>query len=167
MPKSLFDDDDKVVQITALPDDIDAPTEGECDGTDWSLSIVSPFDLDAAESDRITQRAIGEPSNTEAFGKLNATGILNLFRFYDTDGQPHASEDFAFAEASERGTTLYFARRQGGKSAEDPIVAGDEVSIWEVTTDIAQTPSEDGYRIARIPLAVRRFAKNVIVVAGS
>lgn len=166
MTRTLYDDDDKLAFLDALPDNWNtAPLASDLNaGEDWSLEIVAPFDLDATESARLDQRAIGEPTNTQAFGRKNATGTLDYFRHYD-DGQPDPAKDIVHTVASVPGSVLYLARREGGKPAAEPFAAGDEVSIWEVVVDVTQTPKEEGYRRARAPLAVRRFAKNVIVAA--
>lgn len=166
MPKVIADDDDKVVSLSAMPADWDtAPSAVTLNaGTDWSMLLLAPFDLDATDSDRIPQRAIGEPTNTETFGKRNAAGTLDYFRSY-VDGQPDAATDLVHEAAKVTGTVLYLARREGGKAASEDFAAGDEISIWEVVTGGSQAPKEDGYRRGRVPLAVRRFEKNIIVAA--
>ena len=169
MPKFLSDDDDKLVSLDSMPAEWrTAPTVTElAAGEDWSLKVLAPFDLDTAASDTINQRAIGEPTNTQVFGKRNATGTIDYFRYYDETGQPDPAEDVVHEACKERGNVLYLARREGGKPADEDFAAGDEVSIWECEVDEVQTPKEDGYRRGRAPLTVKRFVKSVTVAAGA
>lgn len=167
--KVIADDDDKVVSLSAMPTDWDtAPTDTDLNaGEDWSMLILAPFELDAGDSDRIAQRAIGEPTNTEAFGRKNATGqTLDYFRMYDA-GQPDATTDLVHEAVKVPGTIIYLARREGGKAASEDFAAGDEISIWECQVDVTKTPKEDGYRRGQVALAVKRFEKNIIVAAGA
>lgn len=165
MTKVIADDDDKCVALDSWPEgardgvEVSIANEGE----DLSLEIVYPFNLDTANSDRLAQRAIGEPSNTEVFTKRNAQGDWIIFRDF-VNGQPNPAGDKAFLLSKERGTHLYLLRREGGKPYEQPFEVGDEVSIWEVEVDQMQTPKDEGYRRAQAPLAVKRHHKPIYIL---
>jgi len=175
MPKTLYDDDDLIVylgdSLDALPADWrTAPAALDLNtGTDWSLHVLAPFDLDVTASATIDQRAVGEPSSTQVFGKRNATGTLDYFRHY-LGGQPHPTNDIVHDKVKVRGSLIVLARREGGKLADlvdQPFVDGDEISIWVAEVDEVQTPKEDGYRRGRAPLTLKQFEKNIIVGGAS
>jgi hypothetical protein len=175
MPKTTYDDDDMIVylgdSLAALPANWrTAPLATELNaGEDWSLHVLAPFDLDVAPSDTIDQRAVGEPSSTQVFGKRNATGTLDYFRHY-LNGQPHPADDIVHNKVNVRGNIIVLARREGGKIAdlvEQPFANGDEISIWVAEVDEVQTPKEDGYRRGRAPLTLKQFEKGIIVGGAS
>lgn len=167
MAKVLYDDDDRLVALDAMPTDWrTAPQVGELnEGVDWSLHVVAPFDLDTQASDTLDQRAIGEPTNTQVLGRRNAGGTLDYFRHYDESGQPDPATDIVHEAVKVRGSMIYLVRREGGKPADELFAVGDEVSIWECEVDEIQTPKEEGYRRGIAPLTVKRFVKSVTVVA--
>lgn len=168
MAKTLYDDDDRLVHLPEMPDNWrTGPAVDDLEGEDWSMHVLAPFDLDTQASGTIDQRAIGEPTNTQVLGRRNAGGTLDYYRHYNEDGQPDPANDIVHNAAKERGSMIYLARREGGKPADAPFAAGDEISIWEVEVDEFQTPKEEGYRRGRAPLTVKRFVKSVIVAAAA
>lgn len=165
--KTMYDDDDRVEVLEALPDNWrTGPAADDVAGQDASLIVLAPFDLDTTASETIPQRAVGEPTTTQTFGRRNASGTVDYFRFYNEDGQPDPTKDWFHTLVKTWGAEVVFVRRQGGKPADMPIVAGDEISIWQCVVDQIQTPKEEGHRIGRAPLIVKHHTPSVIVAAN-
>lgn len=165
--KYLADNDDKLVSLSSAPADINAMTVAEGNGgTDWSMQVMAPLSLGPTGSTKIGQPAIGEPANSETFGKSQSAGELVLFRHFDA-GQPDASAETAYQAAKVKGTTLYLARRTGGKDASDAFAADDEYSYFECITDDPILETGEGWRRVRVPLAITNMALNKVVVSGA
>lgn len=89
-----------------------------------------------------------------AFGSSNYEGSINVVRFLDETGVPDDTEDMLYTAVKEKGTTLWFALREGPVWNTTPA-AKQEVSVFQVITDDPQSPqTREGYIKRRVPLAV-------------
>lgn len=166
--RMLADDDIRVIALPSAPANIDAITVTEA--TDASIEYLSdrllfPLNLDATESDRIPERVLDESSAAQAFGKHNATGEFVAVRSFDA-GQIDDTDD-PLQLMTPRGTLLHVLVRRGGKRATEVFATGDEYDYFLVETDNPINQSGETYHKDRVPLTVKRFAKNKRIVAGS
>lgn len=164
MPKMLADEDDKLVSLTAAPVAKNAVKLTEANANvDWSNQIMADPKLGATGSSKINMPAMGEPRNSETFGKSGAEGEIVAFRYFAT-GQPAPAEETAFQAAMVKGTTLHLLRRTGGKVASAAFAVGDEYNYFKVITDDPILETGEGWRRYRIPLAVADMALNKLIV---
>lgn len=164
--RMLADDDVRVVALPSAPTDINAVTVAEATAVTLeylSDRLLFPLNLDSAESDRIPERVLDESSAAQAFGKHNATGEFVAVRSFDS-GQIDDTDD-PMQLMTPRGTILYVLVRRGGKPATAVFAAGDEYDYFEVETDNPINQSGETYHKDRVPLTVKRFAKNKRIVA--
>ena len=73
--------------------------------------------------------------------------------------------DALFQAMKVRGTRLWIAERNTSKMSADAWEAGDEVSVFEVTTDSWQATDAAGYIKAKIPMQAAAFELNGKVAA--
>lgn len=79
------------------------------------------------------------------FGADNYQGQATVARFYDTDGKPDQVGDATFTAMQEKGTTLFIGVRRGPKW-DAKGATGQQVSVFEVMTDLPQDPQQaSGY----------------------
>lgn len=169
MPKTIADGRILLTALTVKPKDPGKPTVAELKaGKKISGRILkSDYALGAGGSQTITETELCNRGEGQAFGLSTYSGNLSVFRYFDDMGKAAVADDFAWEMMKEKGTQIWLAEREGpveSKEWED----GDEVSIYEVTTDDPQKPQDRfaGYIKRTIPLAVGAAWENVKAVAG-
>lgn len=162
MPKSLADGHRKLTICTTEPADPLNPTPTELNaGIDVSLQVLnSDFTYGPTDSDTIAERALGEGTNSQAYGASNWQFGATFFRSFDeTTGLSVTAEEAGYQAAREKGTILHCYFRENGKEASEAWGAGDEAIFEEVLTDNPQLPSDAGGFIKRrVNGAVQRGA---------
>lgn len=170
MPKTLADGRIRLVALQTAPADPAAPTVTELNaGKELASRILkSDYQLGATGSQTITEVELNKRGEGQAFGLSVYSGQVSPFRYLDQSGKADTEEDYAWELLKEKGTLLYLVEREG-PLAGAPWAEGDEVSVYEVTTDDPQKPSDrySGYIKRTVPLAVGAAWENVTVVAGS
>lgn len=167
--RQVADDHTKVTALAADPEDYENVTidEALAVGNEYlSDQLLSPLNLDATDSDTLDERVLDESSASKIFTKKNAAGDLTFVRQFDESDQIDIADD-KFQDYKERGVTKWLMVRRGGKKATEAWAVGDEYDIFKVETDSPKNASGDGYHKDTVPLAVKQFAKNRFIVAGS
>lgn len=167
--KTMYDDDDKLVILTAAPENKNAVTVAEATNVaniDISMQIRANPTLGATGSEKVNMPAMGESSASETFGKSGAAGQLEAFLYYDENGQIDPVTSTAYEALNGKGTEVWLLRRTGGKPASAALAAGDTYSIFKVVCDDPQPPSDKtGWVRVVIPLAVADMAIEKVIVA--
>ena len=129
------------------------------------MMAMSNFALGAAASESGTDPSVnGEPN--AYFGTSNYEGTLTPFRYLDETGKPVSGEEGLWALISKKGKTVTIALREG-PGWDSEAVAGQEVSIYEGTTDNAQPGDRTGYIKRTVPLAIKKAWLDRTIVAGA
>lgn len=167
-PKTLADGRIKLILLSTKPNDMKAPTVAELTaGKDISCRITkADYRLSATGSETVDGTALCDEAAVNVFGASNFEGTIAPFRYFNPakPGQADAEGDFAFQAFKVKGATLYLVERNTGKKHEEPIEAGDEVSVFEVVPDNWQTPSESGgFQRRIIPLSITKGELNAVV----
>src|SRR5690606_21424867 len=126
--KSMYDDDDKLVILTAAPASKNAVTVAEATNVaniDISLEIRANPTLGATGSGKVNMPAMGESSASEPFDKSAAAGQLEVFLYFDENGQIDPAVSKAYEALNGKGTEVWLLRRTGGKPASAAFAAGD------------------------------------------
>ena len=169
-PRTYADLKRKLTVLTAPPtESLDALTVATLnDGMDASCRVAKDGTrLSASGSETVEDSAICEPNGSTAPGRSNYEAALNIYRFFsDTDkGQADETGDALFQAAKIKGTPLYIVESQTAKDWDEPWEAGDEYSVFAVTTDNWQRPTDQhaGYIKATVPLFVSNAELNGVV----
>ena len=160
---------DKNITMWLLPsgvEDIDAPKVSEISaGSNISQKVFKQDTyLRPTASEAVSEPLLsGDPA--QGYGQDNFEGQLNVGRFYDTDGKPDATLDTLWTAAKAKGTPLTIAMRYGAHWNTAPV-SGQEVSVYEVTTDNPQPPQDlSGFIKRIIPLAVMKASLDVALAS--
>lgn len=169
-PKTLADGRIKLMLLAAKPADMKKPTVSEIKaGKDISCRITkADYRLSATGSETIDGTALCDEAAVTVFGASNFEGSLTPFRYFNPEqpGQHDTEGDYAFQAFKEKGVTLYLVERDTGKKHDEPIEAGDEVSVYEVIPDNWQKVSETGGFSRRlVPLSITKAELNAVVAA--
>lgn len=171
--KTLADGKIKLLILPTRPANIKAPTVLELTATDVidaSCNILkSDYRISAADSQTVEEAALCEEGTAAAWGRSNYEGNVTSFRYFDPlkPGSVDTTGDQVFQALKNKGVTLWLVERETGKTYDQPIEAGDEVSIYEVQADNPQKPGNqtEGY-IKRVhKLTVKAAAEHVAVAA--
>lgn len=81
---------------------------------------------------------------------------MNVYRYFDKDGQIDEEEDFFFQALKEFGAEIPVAVREGGKTHDQPPAAGDEWSFYKlVAGGMGRSTDGEGYtkRVAHVSVS--------------
>mgnify|MGYP007112224353 CR=1 FL=1 len=166
MPMTLSDKHVSVKIFDTLPQNPEAPTVAEWDAaTEVSDKMAfNNFALGPTGSSAVSDPAVnGDPNN--AFGQSAYSGTLTPFRYLDNDGVPEA-DDTLWPLVKEKGTPLIVGIREG--AAWDAAgKVGQEVSLYEGTTDDPQPSDRQAYVKYSVPFAVKRAWQHKALTAGA
>lgn len=170
MPRVLADGKTKFTILTEAPADPEAPTAAELNaGIDLSCKVLSSdFAWTATDSDKISEPALCDDSNSNSLGKSNYNAGFTLWRYYLDAGGVDPSADAGFAAVKEKGATLWGYARKTDKAATDAWAAADEIYLGgEFTVDTPQVPSDaGGWTKWRIPAEMQRGYDWIAVAGG-
>ena len=171
MPRVLADGKTKFTILTEAPVDPEAPTAAELNaGIDLSCKVLSSdFAWTATDSDKISEPALCDDSNSNSLGKSNYSGGFTLWRYYLDAGGVDPSADAGFAAVKEKGATLYGYARRTDKDSKEDWEGDDEIYMGaEFTTDTPQVPSDSGGWLKwRVPAEVQRGFDWIKVATGA
>ena len=174
MPKSKAEGREKWILLSAPPANPEAVTLTEAQaGIDASCALSSADSrISAAASATFSDPAICDEIAVTEFGQSNYEGTAAPFRYWTDDGASEVGtdeqvRDEVYQALKERDTELYILIRDTSKRSRDPLAAGDEYELYEVTTDNPQRPSSrEGHQKRLVPLAIRN-AWTGEIAAGS
>lgn len=171
MPKSLGDGHEKIAVLTEEPAIPTAPTLTELNaGIDAAESILaSDWTFTAADSDKISEPAVGDLIATNVLGRSNFSAGMTVFREFDASThEVDLTEDALYQAAKAKGTSLWIYVRKIGKPASAAWANLDEIRLgMEVLTDEPQVPSDQGGFIkARVPLEPQAGWPNIAAHTG-
>ena len=173
-PRTYADLKRKLTVLTAPPTEpLDALTVATLNGgMDASCRVAKDGTrLSATGSETVEDSAICEPNGASAPGRSNYEAVLNIYRFFSDTNKGQADEvgDALFQAAKVKGTPLYIVESQTAKDWDEPWEAGDEYSVFVVTTDNWQRPSDQhaGFIKVTVPLFVSNAELNGVVAAGA
>lgn len=152
--------------IESLNIDPEAPKVSDFPALEASkLMSMSGFALGPSGSDSGSDPAVnGDPN--QYFGTSGYSGTLSPYRYLDTDGKPIATEDVLWPLIVAKGSNLVLFLREGPGWDSDPV-AGQETSIFEVTTDDPQPSDRTGYIKYNVPLAIQKAFLHKAIVTRS
>ncbi|VXA92371.1 hypothetical protein [Citricoccus sp. K5] len=124
----------------------------------------------ATASETLNQPAVCEPSSASVPARSNYEGSIAVFRYFDetNPGAADPTGDVLFQALKVKGTPVYVVESLTGKDWDEEWEAGDEYSVFAVTTDNWQRQADPhaGYIHVTIPLTVQDAELNG-VVAGT
>jgi len=170
MPFTAADASEKVTALQTKPADLEALTVTELStGLDIQDHILkSDFRLSPTASATHNDTPLGAKGTHTNFAEGTAEGTITPFRDLDETGRPVPDSDTeaVFDLVKEKGSELWIAVRKG-PDPDEPWAAGDEYSVYHVTTDTPQDPSDRGGWIKYVvPLGVSEFERFKKVVAA-
>lgn len=174
MPRHLATGKRKVTILSTKPANLAAPTVDELEaGIDASCRIVAgTFTLGPAASETVAEGSLCDEVIEEVFTNAKAEGSFTIFREFTAGKATTAAEDTedgigdsVYQALKARGTRVWIATRFTDKKSVAPWVAGDEVAVYEATTDFPRTGEGDGYIKAEVSLSVSKFEHDGIVAA--
>ena len=163
--RTLASKRERWVGLTTRPADPNAVTAEELNaGVRMECDLLPDSRLSAAGSVTVSEGSLCEGTSNRPT-EQQFEGTMTMFRMYDPDtGQP--VEHDAFELVRDWGTGLHIATSKG-VSFEEDFEDGQEYSLFELTTDNTQDPSDRGAYIKQtIPLFVHNGWLNKIVAAG-
>lgn len=171
MPKSLADGHIKWTVLTTKPANPAEPTVTELNaGIDGSCNVLaSDFTWTAADSDKISEKALCTKNNANAIGASNFSAGVTVFRYFDaTTKNAHSTEDALFAALDSKGTTVWAYARETAKDSTEAWAADDEIYLGlEVLTDEPQRTDAGGYVKRRIPMEPQNGWPNIKAAAAA
>ena len=122
--------------------------------------------ISAAGSDKITDPAVCEDTNSGAFGTGNYAGQIAPYVLLDSAGGTYdLTDNPAFEAFKQKNTIAYLGLREGVLYGTAPT-AGQLVSVYEVRSDTPQRPQELNQYVKRnIPLDVIPLFENAVLTA--
>lgn len=169
--KTLADGNTRVFLLATKPVDINAIKLTELTAAAPAVRNMSPnilssgFDLGPTGSETIDEKALSAKGNAQVFGLTNYGGGFTVFRYLDpTTGLPDATDDWAWAAAKSKGTTLHLVVIEDGKTGTATPVAGEEYSYYEMLTDDPKRGDRIGYIKYRIEGAIQDAALHKLIV---
>ena len=122
--------------------------------------------ISASASDKITDPAVCEDTNSGAFGTGNYDGQIAPYVLLDSaDGTYDLADNPAFEAFKQKNTIAYLGLREGVLHGTAPT-AGQLVSVYEVRSDAPQRPQELNQYVKRnIPLDVIPLFENAVLTA--
>jgi len=92
---------------------------------------------------------------------------MNVYRYFNKDGQIDEEEDFFFQALKEFGAEVPVAIREGGKTHEQPPEAGDEWSFYKlVSGGMGRATDGEGYTKRVAHVSVSDAAEDVVISGG-
>ncbi|MDI3330704.1 MAG: hypothetical protein QJR09_08210 [Micrococcus sp.] len=172
-PRTFAEQHRKITVLTAPPTEaLSALTVATLEaGMDASCRVTQEGTRFAATaSETLNQPAVCEPASASVPARSNFEATMGVFRYFDeTTGNADPTGDVLFQALKIKGTPVYVVERLNGKAWDDAWVAGDEYSVFAVTTDNWQRQSDPhaGYIHVTIPLTVQDAELNGIVAGGT
>jgi hypothetical protein len=165
--RSLAEGHKKLTILTTKPANVLAPTVTELNaGIDASCAILeSDFTWTAADSDKVAEKALCTTNNANALGASNFNLGVTLFRYFDTTTKnPDATADAAFVALAVKGVTVWGYLRNNAKLSTQAWAAGDVMELGgEAIADAFQSPGNDGFIKARVPLEAQNMVQNIVL----
>lgn len=175
MPRSLASGKRKVVILSTKPADMKKPTIAElAAGIDASCRILSDgFKFAPTDSETVSEGSLCDRVIEDVPTRAKAQGGLTVFRYFDENGKPETAVvdtedgigDGVFQALRKRGTVVYVVTRFTSKYATEPFTAGDPVSVYKATTDVARDADAEGWQKSEIPMSVGDFEPDAEVAA--
>lgn len=169
--KTLADGNTRVFLLATKPVDINAVKLSELTAAAPAVRNMSPnilssdFDLGPTGSETIDEKALSARGNAQVFGLTNYGGGFTVFRYLDPDtGLPDATDDWLWAAAKAKGTTLHLVVIEDGKTGTSVPIVGEEYCYYELLTDDPKRGDRTGYQKYRIEGAVQNAALHKLVV---
>lgn len=173
-PRTFAEQNRKLTVLTAPPTEaLGALTVTTLEsGLDASCRVTqADTRLRATASETLNQPAVCEPASASVPARSNYEGQLGVFRYFDetSPGAADPEGDVLFQAVKVKGTPVYVVERLTGKAWDAPWEAGDEYSVFAVTTDNWQRQEDPhaGYIHVVVPLTVQDAELNGVVATGA
>lgn len=158
MPRMLADAKTTFILLDELPDDPRNPTVEELEGENASCVVgKSGFAIGAGAPNTESDTPLCTEGESQIPVSKTYEATFNVYRYFDREtGQIDTEEDFLFQALKDFGSEVHVAVREGGKGYEDPIEAGDEVSIYTlVAGGMGRSTDAGGYskRVAHVTVS--------------
>lgn len=164
--KLLADERIKFTILTVKPANVRKPTLTELNAVTAieaaCLVYADDFTWTATDSERVSEKAVCDPANSESLGSGNYDIGFTAWRWFDsTTLEVDPTADKLFQAVKTKGTTLWGYVRRGGKLHSAAWAATDEIQLGgEFVTDTPQATDNTGlikYRIPALPQAMADF----------
>lgn len=170
MPKMLADGKDTLWVLPSLPSDPTKPTKAEINGGDDASCSVGKagFVLGAGSPNTTTDGGLCDEGEMQIPTSKTYEASMNVFRFFDNQGQIDGTADFLFDALREFGSEVILAYRDGGKKHTEQADEDDEVSIYKVISGgMGRATDRSGYSKRVAHISVVQAWEDVKVVSGT
>ncbi|MCT2182839.1 hypothetical protein M3G00_07805 [Brevibacterium casei] len=168
--RSLADGKTKVTILPKAPADPKAITVAELTaGIEASCAILaSDYNVGAATSESVDEKALCQPGNAATWGAENGTIEFTLFLEFGDDKHLDLTSDAgkAFEAVKHKGTQVYIVQRDNDKLSTDPWAAGDEYEYFHGIADHPQHVDRTGYTKRKITAAFQSMELHGVVATG-
>ena len=168
--RNLADGKTKYTVLTTRPADPKSPTVAELnDGIDLSCDILtSDFTWSAADSEKVSEKALCDKNNSNALGAGNFSAGITLWRKFDpATGSATPADEPGWVALNTKGTEVWAYARETGKDSTEPWAAGDEIYLGgSVLVDSPQRTDGSGFIKRRIPMEPQSMYENITVASS-
>jgi len=170
MARMLADAKTTLILLDELPADPNNPTAAELEGENASCVVgKAGFSIGAGTPNTEADTPLCTEGESQIPVSKTYEANMNVYRYFDADGQIDPEEDFFFQALKDFGSEVHVAVREGGKGHKDPIVEGDEVSIYTlIAGGMGRSTDGAGYtkRVAHVTVAAGWEDKTVASGGG-
>ena len=171
MPKSLADGKTKVTILPTAPLDPKAISLTELNaGIDASCAIItSDYNVGAATSESVDEKALCQSGNAATWGAENGTIEFSLFLEFDETGALDIESDAgkAFEAVKFKGTEVYLVQRESSKGSKEAWEAGDAYEYFHGIADNPQHIDRTGYVKRKVTAAFQEMELHGVVAAAT
>lgn len=171
MPTPLADGKTKVTILATAPANPKAITLTELEaGIEASCAIMmSDYNVGAATSESVDEKALCQPGNASTWGAENGTMEFTLFLDYDDEDKLDLTSDKgkAYEAVKSKGTQIYLVQRETSKTSKEAWAVGDEYEYFHGIADHPQHVDRTGFVKRKITAAFQEMElEGVVATAG-
>lgn len=171
MPRSLADGKTKVTILPAAPADPKAITITELEaGIEASCAILtSDYNVGAAASESVEEKALCQPGNAATWGASNGTMEFSLFLEFDDQGALDVASEAgeAYESVRTKGTEVFLVQRETSKLSTEAWAESDPYEYFHGIADNPQHVDRTGYVKRKIACAFQAMElQGVVATAG-
>lgn len=169
MPTPLADGKTKVTILPTAPANPKAITLAELEaGIDASCAIMmSDYNVGAATSESVDEKALCQEGNATTWGASNGTMEFTLFLDYDEDHKLDVTSDKgkAYEAVKSKGTQIYLVQRETSKTSKEDWAVGDEYEYFHGIADNPTHIDRTGYVKRKVTAAFQEMELEGVVEA--
>ncbi|WP_432789241.1 hypothetical protein QYM46_12960 [Brevibacterium sp. K11IcPPYGO002] len=167
MPTPLADGKTKVTILPTAPADPKAITLTELEaGIEASCAILtSDYNVGAATSESVDEKALCQEGNASTWGASNGTIEFTLFLEYDDQHQLDLESEAgkAYEAVKAKGTQVYIVQRETSKTSKEAWASGDPYEYFHGIADNPQHVDRTGYVKRKVTAAFQEMELHGVV----